>query len=184
MRIIAGSCKGRKLHTPKGTLTRPTLDRVRETIFNVLQNYGFVGAHVLDIFAGTGALGLEALSRGAATLTSIDHKTASLIEENAYLCHVEDQINICKGSVQKCLPNLVGKQFSLIFIDPPYEKGLINVTITFLATCNLVSPHGIVVVEHHEDESISTPSHWICLKEQSFGYICVTYFCVPPNERS
>ena len=96
MRIISGSAKGRILKSPKGMLTRPTLDRTRESLFNILANGVLEGASVLDIFAGTGALGLEALSRGAAHCVFIDHYTQALIRQNAELCGFGGQYEILR----------------------------------------------------------------------------------------
>ena len=89
MRIIGGTAKGHTIKAPKGVDTRPTLDRVRESVFNVLSNRGIFGTHVLDIFSGTGAVAIEALSRGAAHAVAVDFKTGKLILENAKHCHVE-----------------------------------------------------------------------------------------------
>ena len=97
MRIISGSARGRVLKSPKGMLTRPTLDRTRESLFNILENSGGLrGAAVLDIFAGTGALGLEALSRGAASAVFIDHYTQQLIRQNAALCGFADCVEVLR----------------------------------------------------------------------------------------
>lgn len=178
MRIITGTCKGRKLKTPKGITTRPTLDRTRETIFNVLENYGIAGRAVLDLFSGTGALGLEALSRGATSLTAVDVRTGALILENAALCGVEEKITVLRKPIESSCASLRDSKFDLIFSDPPYEKGYMQVTINQLEKYNLVRHKGIVVLECHKNDNFQVPISWRLLKEQLFGYTKVYYYSV------
>ena len=112
MRIIGGSAKGTALLSPVGKgMTRPTLGRVRESIFNVLANVGMKDTRVLDIFAGTGAMGLEALSRGAAHATFLDKATCKLIRENAVKCHVENRVDVLPGDVSRSLAKLAGNRY-------------------------------------------------------------------------
>ena len=132
MRIIGGSARGRQLKSPKGMLTRPTLDSTRESLFNILTNYGLEGASVLDIFAGTGALGLEALSRGAAHCVFIDHYTQRLIQENAAMCGFSGKYEVLRMEMGRALARLRGRTFQYIFADPPYDKNLVNDTISFI----------------------------------------------------
>ena len=150
MRIIGGSARGRQLKSPKGMLTRPTLDSTRESLFNILTNYGLEGASVLDIFAGTGALGLEALSRGAAHCVFIDHYTQRLIQENA-------------------LARLRGRTFQYIFADPPYDKNLVNDTISFIFQYQLLAADGLVIMEHSRHEDISENPLYSIIREKSYG---------------
>ena len=103
LRIIAGSARGTVLEAPRGRNNRPTLGSTRESIFNVLANVGIIDTRVLDIFAGTGALGLEALSRGAAEAVFIDKATGSIIRKNAKKCHVEDKVKVLGGDVMRSL---------------------------------------------------------------------------------
>ena len=126
MKIIGGSAKGTLLSSPAGRNTRPTLGRVRESVFNVLANVGILETKVLDIFAGTGAMGLEALSRGAGEAVFLDKATGAIIRENALRCHVADRSRILKGDVSSSLKTLRGQKFDYIFMDPPYRKGYIN----------------------------------------------------------
>lgn len=177
MRIVAGQAKGHTLKTPKGMKTRPTQDRVRESIFNVLANYGFAGAEILDLFAGTGALGLEAVSRGAVSLVSVDRQTGRLIRENSEICHMEAQTEILPLTVQAAAKKLAGRSFDYIFADPPYLQSMIEVTIANVVEYKLLKAHGILVLEHHKDEAVQLPDGWACIKAQSFGYTRVSY-CV------
>src|ERR1035437_6909805 len=127
MRIIAGTFKSRKLLAPAGTDTRPTTDRARETLFNVLNNLiDFADVRVLDLFAGSGALALEAISRGAgqATLVERNAKAIHAAKENIRELGIEDRVNITSLDVFRYLkspPSLEGETFDLIFADAPYD---------------------------------------------------------------
>lgn len=147
MRVIAGSSKGHRLKCLEGLNTRPTADKVKEALFNILQ-YKINGAVVLDLFAGSGALGIEALSRGANTCTFIEKnpKAAKIIEENLQhtklsdqaLLYVEDSIHFLKHTEEL---------FDLIFLDPPYRLNLLPESLNLIASKKLLSPDGVVVVE-------------------------------------
>lgn len=175
MRIISGECRGRQLKSPKGMETRPTLDRVRETIFNVLQHHGIYGKRVLDFFAGTGALGLEAISRGAESLTAIDKRTSRIIAENAKLCKCENKVNILPITIEKAKSCLVGEKYDLIFADPPYNTGYIQTTIDIIYALGLLSDVGILILEYDRKEGFLIPENWEAFKEQSFGDTRVLY---------
>lgn len=184
MRIIAGLARGRNLKTPKGMATRPTQDRVRESIFNVLMNYGFSGATVLDLFAGTGALGLEALSRGAVELVAMDQRTGKLIKENATLCGFEKAITVVPLSLQSGANYLEGRAFDYIFSDPPYEKNLIQASIDVIYSKACLKKDGLLILEHHKDEEFTLPSQWECFKTKDFDYTRISYISWSPVERS
>ena len=127
MRIIAGTAKGTRLKTPKGMKTRPTADRVKVSVFGILADRP-VDAVVLDLFAGTGALGLEALSRGAAAATLVDKGAESIkiIADNVNLAKMGKSVTICREDVFQAVKRLAkaGVVFDLIFCDPPYNLGL------------------------------------------------------------
>lgn len=156
MRIITGSARGCQLKTPKGAaVTRPTSDRVKESLFNILGAM-VQGRKVLDVFAGTGNLGLEALSRGASSAVAVDQATAPLIRENAKRTHLIDKLEIKSGEALAVLSRLAMEQreFTLIFCDPPYHKGLWEKTLQFIdASTGLMARDGILVVEHGADEN-------------------------------
>ena len=148
MRIIAGTNKGRTLKTPKWTGLRPTSDKLRETLFNILQNR-IDGARVLDVFAGTGAVALEALSRGAAGATCVesDRRAAGLIAENAALCRDLDRCVIIRDVVERALLRpLPGGPFDIIVLDPPYQYAHLEAAVANAATQR--APDGIVILEH------------------------------------
>ncbi len=169
MRIIAGTAKGRTLKSPKGMTTRPTQDRIRESLFNILENYGFEGVDVLDVFAGTGALGLEALSRGAASCTFIDHHTRRLIEENAALCGFASQASVLAREVAPALAHLQGTTFHYIFADPPYDKHLVNDTLHKIIQYGLLKPQGLILMEHSSREDIEPSPSFSVIREKTYG---------------
>lgn len=154
MRIITGTARGMKLKTPKGMETRPTADRIKESLFNILGARVY-GTRVLDAFAGTGNLGLEALSRGAANAAFIDRATAALVKENAEHTHLADRADIFRGDVLALLGRFAreGRVFDLVFCDPPYRKGLWEKVLTALDNLPLLSDKAVVVVEHGRDEN-------------------------------
>ncbi len=148
MRIIAGTNKGRRLKAPTWDGLRPTSDKLRETLFNILAPR-IDGARVLDVFAGTGAVALEALSRGAAAATCIDsdRRAATLIEANAALCGEQKRCAIIRDGVERALQRpLPGGPFDIIVLDPPYEYDALAEAVTQAGTQR--APNGIVVLEH------------------------------------
>ena len=156
MRIITGSARGCRLKTPKGAdVTRPTADRVKESLFNILGQM-VAGRKVLDIFAGTGNLGLEALSRGAESAVFVDKATAKLIAENLQFTRLQEKGIVRSGDVFAELSRqAAGKaEFSLIFCDPPYHKGLWQQALRQIdASDGLMAENGILVVEHGAEEN-------------------------------
>ena len=155
MRVITGSARGCRLKTPKGQATRPTADRIKESLFNILGRRS-LGAQVLDLFAGTGALGLEALSRGAAAAVFVDHVTAPLLRENAERTHLSERAEILRGDALRVLGRLggQGRSFDLIFCDPPYRLGLWEKALVSVDRAGLLAPAGLMVVEHGADEDV------------------------------
>lgn len=154
MRIITGTAKGCRLKAPKGMETRPTADRIKESLFNILGDRVY-DAQVLDMFAGTGALGLEALSRGAESGVFIDKATAKLISENAEHTHLSDRAEVLKGDVFAVLNRLMsnGRQFDIIFCDPPYHLGLSQRALELIDSSGLLKPGGLMIMEHGKDEN-------------------------------
>jgi len=149
MRIIAGKHRGRKLVAPKNE-ARPTLDRSKETLFNIIQ-FDIAGKNVLDIFAGSGALGLEAHSRGASSVTFIDNDFNSIeaIKRNCSACACGG--NVIKADFAQALQRLLGEKFGLVFIDPPYETDFCVTAMQMLNQYHLLSDGAIVACEHKRD---------------------------------
>ncbi len=147
MRIIAGTLKGRRLAAPSGQRIRPTSDKLRETLFNVLTPR-VQGARVLDGFAGTGALGLEALSRGAAHVTMVERSRAGLelIEENLRRCRVVEGCAIIRAAMDEAVERLAAQRFDLILLDPPYDHAQVSHLLDQVG--GLLADDGLLVLEH------------------------------------
>jgi 16S rRNA (guanine(966)-N(2))-methyltransferase RsmD len=156
MRIIAGTARGRRLLAAKSAAIRPTADRVRESIFNVL-GQTLDGEDVLDLFAGTGALALEALSRGALSAVLVDRDSAAirLCKANAEALGFEDRTRIIATPVARALKLLQreGARFDLIFADPPYAARAVLETVGEIEAATLCKPGGRVCIEHDKRES-------------------------------
>jgi len=147
VRIIAGQLKGRRLKAPSWDGLRPTSDKLRETLFNILAPR-IRGARVLDGYAGTGAIGLEALSRGAAHVTFLerDRRAVALIEENAAACGLEGGYTIRCGDAARVLPRLDTEAFDLIVLDPPYDSLAAETVLG--ASARVLAHDGLLVLEH------------------------------------
>lgn len=145
-RIIAGEAKGRRLVAPRGLGTRPTSEKIRGAVMNVLGQF-FDGGAVLDLYAGTGALALEALSRGCARATCVDSdaRAAEAIRRNAEACGFADRVEVRRGRVLEVVPRLPAGAFALVFVDPPYGEGP-EAALALLGAA--VAPGGRVVAEH------------------------------------
>ena len=154
MRIIAGKHKGRTIKTIKGTATRPTLDKVREAVFNILGQY-FDGGVALDLFAGSGALGIEAVSRGIdkCIFVDVNIEAIKVIKENLKSLGIESS-EVIKGDALKALDGVLRSyQFDLVFLDPPYHKNLIDTVLCKLIDNNLLKKEAVVVVESSKEEN-------------------------------
>ena len=149
MRIIAGDARGRKIEAPEGRDTRPTLDRVRENLFNMLQGE-IAGSRVLDLFAGSGALSFEALSRGAERAYMVENSKAAteVIKRNAARFKCENDVSIFEGDVFIALKYLEGKRFDIIFMDPPYGKDFEKDVLNAIAQSGIISESGVVVIQY------------------------------------
>jgi 16S rRNA (guanine(966)-N(2))-methyltransferase RsmD len=147
VRIIAGELKGRRLESPDWPGLRPTSDRLRETLFNVIAAR-MAGARVVDAYAGTGAVGIEALSRGAAHVTFVerDARAIKLIERNLGRCGVRERYAIIRAGFADAEPRLRGEPLDIIFLDPPY--GAAELAEALVAASRLAGPGTLVIVEH------------------------------------
>lgn len=150
MRVITGSARGRKLQSPSGYDTRPTTDKMKETVFNVVQ-FELEGARMLDLFAGSGQMGIEALSRGASFCTFVEKNTAAikLITENIKVCGFQEESEIVKMDVLSFL-QMGSKQYDLIFADPPYQFNQAKQVFENVST--LLSPKGLFLYEADRSE--------------------------------
>lgn len=157
MRVITGSAKGRPLKTVKGRDIRPTADRVKESLFNVLSTR-VPDSDFLDLFAGSGAVGIEALSRGARSCTFVELQTAHMrvIEENLRETGLADRAQVLRRDARGAAADLGrrGLQYDLIFIDPPYSQELVPAALAEVAAHGLVRPGGWVACEHHKKDPV------------------------------
>lgn len=151
MRVISGTLRGRRLKGPKGLELRPTGDRLKETLFNILAPH-IPGAVMMDVFSGTGAIGIEAISRGARRVLFIDKNPSAvgLIRHNLKACGIEGGFDLIREDVFKILRSLARKQFQadLIFFDPPYDWLPFQDLLKLALKPSLLSPGGITVMEH------------------------------------
>lgn len=180
MRIIAGSARGRKILPPEGMNTRPTLDRVKENMFNIIQVHVY-GAKALDLFAGTGSLGLEAVSRGASECYLIDRfpKTYSLLETNVKDLGFEDKCKCLNMDSYDALTFLKekGEIFDLIFVDPPYLKDMVPIAIERIDEYNLLKKDGLIAIKIDSEEVIYEGSKNIKLiRSKRYGNTTVCFY--------
>ncbi len=175
MRIIAGTHKGRRLATPKGQDVRPTSDRVRQALFNVLDHgladFSLAGAHVLDLFAGTGALGLEALSRGAASCVFVDNAAASraLIQDNITTFGFGGAARIFRRDATDLGHSTQSVVFDLVLADPPYGCDLAARAIASALAGGWLADSAVVVIEQHADAAIDLPDGLIELDRRRYA---------------
>jgi len=178
VRIIAGRYKGRRLKTPDWEGVRPTSDKLRETLFNVLAPR-IQGARVVDGYAGTGAVGIEALSRGAAQVIFIEknRRTAALIEQNLKVCGIEEGYTIHCADIAAALDGLPASEtFDLILLDPPYDTENLNVALGSAA--RRVVPGGLVVLEHATRREADAPPPLCHVRDVRAGDSTLTIFSV------
>lgn len=147
MRVITGSARGRRLKSQEGLETRPTADRVKEGIFNIIQ-FDLEGRRVLDLFAGTGQMGIEALSRGAACAVFVDQRrdAAALTRDNLKLTGLDGQGKVICGEAMAYLAS-AREKFDIIFLDPPYAAKLWDSALAAISRFDILSNHGIIVCE-------------------------------------
>jgi 16S rRNA (guanine966-N2)-methyltransferase len=179
MRIISGTCKGKKLLPLRSQGIRPTSDRVKESTFNILCGK-IDGKHVLDLFAGTGNLGIEALSRGAVRAVFVEKEKSfvDLIKKNLYHCGFDERFYIITGEVERAVRLLhrKGEVFDLIFMDPPYGRGYVQKTLEILHAQPLHHKDSILVIEHDRRETLSESMEgWTLARKRQFGDTVVSF---------
>ena len=184
MRIIAGRFKGRSLQSPSGLATRPTSDRLRETLFNVL-SHGYddpiTGARVLDLFAGTGALGLEALSRGAAFVQFVEEaaEARGLIKANVEAFGVAGITKVYRRDATYMGPVSPVEPFSLVFCDPPYGKGLAALALASALKGGWLTPDALIIVEERADQNDILPARFEVIEERHYGETKLVFARLP-----
>lgn len=180
MRVIAGTAKGRTLLSPAWLTTRPMMDRVKESIFSLIQPY-LPQATILDLYAGTGALGIEALSRGAKTCTfnDSDRRCTELIQKNLLKTQLNDQASTTTSTAEKLITTLSSDSqhppaFDIIFFCPPYNTFSLD---TLTDTLNLCSSDGILIAEHHRRTKLPDPlKNKPIWKHRNFGQTQITIY--------
>ena len=172
MRVISGIRRGLTLLSPKGEETRPTTDRVKENIFNLITGYT-VDAKVLDLFSGSGAMGIEALSRGAENCVFVDlsRDANEIIRKNIEKTKLSDVSQVYQSDFEKYLIN-TNEKFSLIFLDPPYHNGFVDKAISIIEKRGLLTNDGIIVCETDFDEERELNSYSL-IKERIYGRVRV-----------
>jgi 16S rRNA (guanine(966)-N(2))-methyltransferase RsmD len=176
VRVIAGRFKGRRLLGPKWAGLRPTSDRLRETLFEIL-TARLQGARVLDLYAGTGALGIEALSRGAAHVTFVecDRRAAALIGRNLAACGVSDGYTMMPIAVEAAEDRLDGQRFDLVLLDPPYDSGGVELAVTRAG--RWLSGAGMLVLEHaSRSEAPARPGALVLVRRVVAGDSALAFY--------
>lgn len=176
MRVISGIRRGHKLHEFSGKDVRPTTDRVKESIFNLIQSY-VPSARVLDMFAGSGALSFEAISRGAsfAVLVDSDKRSVELIKKNIDELKFHDMCKVMEESCFSFAENCTDK-FDIIFLDPPYNKGFIEPALSTIVKNKLLSENGIIVLESDSTDFKSEFKDIEMIKQKRYGRTFITIY--------
>jgi 16S rRNA (guanine966-N2)-methyltransferase len=179
VRIIGGELKGRRLLVPRGRKIRPTSDRVREAIFDIL-GPGWNFQKVLDLFAGTGSLGFEALSRGIPEVVFVEQGKGALaiLRGNVKALGLRSRVWVLPLAVKRGIAVLGEKEevFDLIFMDPPYGKGLVGKTLEEIARRGIISSTGVIVAEHSPREEIIHPLSLVLSQQRRYGDTALSFF--------
>ena len=180
MRIIGGEFRSRIISMPKGADIRPTQDKVREAIFNILGD--ITGRRVLELFGGSGAFGIEAISRGACHATFVDNnpRCVNTMKANLLSLGVDDKAyNIIRADALKIFPKLEakGEKYDIIFIDPPYHRELAKKCLIYADSCDILSPIGSVIIEHFKKDILTTDLSTLLFdRDRRYGDTVITFF--------
>lgn len=177
--VIGGSVRGRRLKGPKGNAFRPTTGRVKEYIFNILGE-AVRGAVVLDLFSGSGSLGIEALSRGAkhVIFVELNFDHARILEENINACRFRDKCQIIRGNVFTQIERMhtSSMQFDLVLADPPFKEKYHQRIVETLAMCPVLSEKGLCLVEHEKDDTAEDRGSLIFNRSRAFGHLSISMY--------
>jgi 16S rRNA (guanine966-N2)-methyltransferase len=190
-RIIGGSAGGRRINTPRGVNTRPTSDRVREALFSAVEAWcgSLAGLRVLDLYAGSGAVGLEARSRGAGVVTLVEHdrRTAALISENSRALGFTQRLEVIAGPVSSTLARSPFAPYDLVFLDPPYPMPAKDVDqdLVALVTNGWLVPRALVIVERGtRGPDLAWPNGILPDRERKYGETVLWYGRAAPSDKS
>mgnify|MGYP001060978400 CR=1 FL=1 len=180
LRVISGEAKGHKLKTLKSNLTRPTSDKVKGSIFNIIAAVIFE-TDVLDLFAGTGNLGIEALSRGSRSAVFVDrsHDCFQIIKENLIHTKLFDKAEVMATDVCSALIKLSqnGSKFDIIFLDPPYGKGLVEETLKCIVSVDIMKPDTLIVAEHDVNDTVpDSVGNLKNFRQQKYGDTLISFY--------
>lgn len=177
MRVITGRAKGIRLKTPEGLKTRPTADRVKEAVFSAIQ-FEVEGSRFLDLFAGTGQMGIEALSRGAASAVFVDQwkDACRLVSDNLRLTHLAEQARVVQSDYLSYLRNC-RETFDIIFLDPPYAEIFLENALNKISEIDILSDRGIIICERPAEKQLALeiPGLTRC-KDHRYGKTWITVF--------
>jgi len=181
MRVVSGNFKGRQLKAVPGVTTRPTTDKVKEAIFNMVGPY-FDGGIALDLFAGSGGLGIEALSRGIEKCVFVDRETKAIqtIHKNLEICQIEaDSFEVYRNDAERALKAIIKRslQFHLIFLDPPYKQQKLKALIEKLSDNNVMNENGFIITEHGSDVQLDYEiGHFLQVKHETYGMSSISIY--------
>ncbi|WP_141431302.1 16S rRNA (guanine(966)-N(2))-methyltransferase RsmD [Bacillus sp. 03113] len=180
MRVVSGTYKGLSLKGVPGTSTRPTTDKVKEAIFNMIGPF-FDGGIGLDLFAGSGGLGIEALSRGVSKVIFVDRdmKAIQTIRENIKVCNLEDQVEIYRNDADRAIKAIIKRKlvFDYIFLDPPYKKQQLQKLLNTINDEKLLQLEGVIVCEHSSDVELPEKVGKLTrIKQEKYGIISISIY--------
>jgi RNA methyltransferase, RsmD family len=183
MRIITGTARGIRLETLEGETTRPTIERVKEAVFSMIQ-FDIEDRRVLDLFAGSGQLGLEALSRGAlkAVFVDNDREASEIVKRNAQKTKLYEKCTVLNTDYQQYIRNSKGKEkFDLIFLDPPYQTDMLDKALNRIVECDILHDNGMIVCESDRIEPLSAEGMEL-VKHAKYGKVYVTILLKPVTD--
>ena len=180
MRVISGKFRGTKLYTLEGLETRPTLDRVKESLFNII-NFDIQGCTFLDLFAGSGAIGIEAASRGAQKVVMCEYskKAVDVINKNLEKTRLKDEITLYNMDYENCIKNKLKDKFDIIYIDPPYKTDYAYKSIQLIMEKGLIDKNTLIILETDIEQIVEKQLEKLDLEEinkKKYGRACLLFY--------
>lgn len=184
MRVISGSARGHKLKAPKGLTTRPTTDRIKESLFNIIAP-DLYGCTFLDLFSGSGSMGIEALSRGAvrAVFVDSDRQSNSVISDNLKATRLSEKAQVMQCDVRTAISRLgrSKESFDIIFMDPPYNKGFVESTLTYISEEKILNPDGYIIAEMSVEDNMPHISNLEAVRVKDYKITKMVFFSWKKN---